>query len=143
MNDWFSAFANRVSTLTGRPIAFITAALLLILWAVFGPITSYSEPWQLLVNTGTTILTFLMVFIIQNAQNRHATALQIKMDEIIRAIGGARNDMINLENLSEAQLAELQTRFTALAAKARKGAVPERDPVDLPLIEEVGAQAEA
>jgi low affinity Fe/Cu permease len=136
MNEWFSTFANQVSILTGRPIVFITATALLVLWAVFGPVTGYSEQWQLLVNTGTTILTFLMVFIIQNAQNRHATAMQIKMDEIIRAIAGARNDMIDLENLSEAQLAELQVRFTALGEKARKGDIPEIDPVDLPAVEE-------
>jgi low affinity Fe/Cu permease len=90
-------------------------------WAVFGPILGYSEQWQLIINTATTILTFLMVFIIQNTQNRHTLALQIKLDEVIRAIRGAKNELIDLEDLSEAELETLRRRFQSLGEHARIG----------------------
>jgi low affinity Fe/Cu permease len=132
MSDWFASFANKVAQWTGKPVVFMGAVVLLIVWAIFGPLTGYSQQWQLIVNTGTTILTFLMVFIIQNTQNRHTTALQIKLDEVIRAIGGAKNELIDLENLSEAELADLQKRFAALGEQARNGSVPPIDRVELP-----------
>jgi low affinity Fe/Cu permease len=93
----------------------------LLAWAAFGPILNYSTGWQLLVNTGTTICTFLMVFVIQNSQNRDGLAAQIKLDEIIRALRGARNTMIDLEALTDEELAELHQRFTQIAIRARNG----------------------
>ena len=132
MNDRFATFANRVSQWTGKPVIFICAVGLLITWALCGPITGFSQQWQLIVNTGTTILTFLMVFIIQNTQNRHTSALQIKLDEVIRALRGAKNNLIDLENLTEAELNELQERFSSLGKQAREGKCAAADPVQLP-----------
>ena len=125
MSDRFGTFANWVSHWSGKPQIFATAVALLLLWAAFGPLAGFSEQWQLVINTGTTILTFLMVFIIQNTQNRHTTALQIKLDEVIRAIAGAKNELIDLEELSEAELERLQKRFRALGERARNGRMPE------------------
>jgi low affinity Fe/Cu permease len=119
MADRFGEFAAWVAHWSGKPQVFVAAVLLLCVWAIFGPITGYTEQWQLVINTGTTILTFLMVFIIQNTQNRHTMALQLKLDEIIRAIGAAKNELIDLENLSEAELERVQHRFHALGERAR------------------------
>ena len=129
MSDWFGAFAAWVSHWTGKPQVFATAVALLLLWAAFGPLAGFSEQWQLIVNTGTTILTFLMVFIIQNTQNRHTTALQIKLDEVIRAIDGAKDELIDLEDMSEAELERLQKRFRALGERARNGKFHVRLPI--------------
>lgn len=120
MTDRFGAFSAAVAHWSGKPHVFAAAVALLILWAIFGPWTGYSEQWQLIVNTGTTILTFLMVFIIQNTQNRHTIALHIKLDEVIRAIDGAKNELIDLEDLSEVELERLQKRFHHLGERARK-----------------------
>jgi low affinity Fe/Cu permease len=119
MADRFGAFAAWVAHWSGKPHIFAAAVLLLLVWAVFGPFAGFTEQWQLVVNTGTTILTFLMVFIIQNTQNRHTIALHLKLDEIIRAIGAAKNELIDLEDLSEAELERLQHRFQALGERAR------------------------
>lgn len=119
MSDWFAAFAAWVAHWTAKPPVFAAAVFVLLVWALFGPLTGYSQDWQLFINTGTTILTFLMVFIIQNTQNRHTTALQIKLDEVIRAISGAKNELIDLEDLSEAELERLHERFRALGERAR------------------------
>ena len=119
----FGKFASHAAHWAGHPVAFILALLSLLVWAAFGPFLNYSEGWQLVVNTGTTICTFLMVFVIQNSQNRDALAVQIKLDEIIRAIRGARNTMIDLEELTDEELAELHKKFSALADKARNGQV--------------------
>jgi low affinity Fe/Cu permease len=121
MSDHFASFAAWIAQWSGKPHVFAAAVASLVLWALFGPLTGYSQDWQLVINTGTTILTFLMVFIIQNTQNRHTTALQIKLDEVIRAIDGARDELIDLEELSEAELARLQKRFRKLGARARNG----------------------
>jgi low affinity Fe/Cu permease len=123
MSDRFAAFAACMSQWSGKPHVFAAAVALLVLWALFGPLTGYSQDWQLVINTGTTILTFLMVFIIQNTQNRHTTALQIKLDEVIRAIDGAKDELIDLEELSEAELERLQKRFRKLGERARNGGV--------------------
>ena len=120
MTDRFGAFSAAVAHWSGKPQVFAVAVAVLILWAIFGPWTGYSEQWQLVVNTGTTILTFLMVFIIQNTQNRHTTALHIKLDEVIRAIHGAKNELIDLEDLSEVELERLQKRFRHLGERARQ-----------------------
>jgi low affinity Fe/Cu permease len=119
MADRFGEFAAWIAHWSGKPQVFAAAVVALLVWALFGPVAGYSAQWQLIVNTGTTILTFLMVFIIQNTQNRHTMALQLKLDEIIRAISAAKNELIDLENLSETELEEVQHRFHALGERAR------------------------
>jgi low affinity Fe/Cu permease len=118
--DLFSKFANKVAWAAGSPITFAVALLSLLAWAAAGPWFDYSQGWQLLVNTGTTITTFLMVFVIQNSQNRDGLAAQIKLDEIIRAVSGAKNSMIDLECLSDEELAALRVKFAEIADNARK-----------------------
>lgn len=107
MNEAFRKFAQKTSALCGTPQAFGFSALVIIIWASLGPIFKYSDTWQLVINTGTTIITFLMVFLIQNTQNRDARALHLKLDELIRADKHARNQMIDLEELSDADLDKL------------------------------------
>ena len=104
MNYFFEQIASKVSAATGRPIAFILAMTTIIVWGISGPIFQWSDTWQLVINTGTTIITFLMVFLIQNAQNRDGCAIQAKLDELIRAVGHARNEFIGIEHLSEKEL---------------------------------------
>ena len=104
----FDALANRVSTAAGRPRAFVIALTVIVLWAASGPVFHWSDSWQLVINTGTTIVTFLMVFLIQNAQNRDGAAIQAKLDELIRAVSHARNEFIGIEHLTEAELDELR-----------------------------------
>ena len=111
LDRMFTAAATRIAGFTGQPGAFVTAVGIIVLWSVTGPLFGYSDTWQLVVNTATTIVTFLMVFLIQNAQNRDAQALHLKLDELIRAQSGARNKMIDLENLTEKQLQRLQAEF--------------------------------
>ena len=118
--DSFARFAGKVAWAAGSPITFAVALIALIAWAASGPYFNYSQDWQLLVNTGTTITTFLMVFVIQNSQNRDGLAAQIKLDEIIRALTGAKNSMIDLECLSDQELAELRVKFAQIADRARK-----------------------
>ena len=117
----FALFASKVSKWTGSSAAFCVAALLILVWAVSGPYFGFSPSWQMVVNTGTTIGTFLMVFVIQNSQNRDGLALQIKLDEIIRALGKAENSLIDLEDRSQEELDEIKADFTSLALKARNG----------------------
>jgi low affinity Fe/Cu permease len=119
IEDMFSSFAGKVAWAAGSPITFGVALVALAAWGFAGPFFDYSQGWQLLVNTGTTITTFLMVFVIQNSQNRDGLAAQIKLDEIIRAISGAKNSMIDLECLSDAELAELRVKFSQIADMAR------------------------
>jgi low affinity Fe/Cu permease len=104
MNDTFRKFAQKVSSITGTPYAFGFSLLVIISWALMGPLFNYSDTWQLVINTGTTIVTFLMVFLIQNTQNRDNRALQMKLDELIRANKHARNQLIDLENLNDKEL---------------------------------------
>ena len=104
MDRHFSAFASRISHMAGQPAAFILALLSIAIWAATGPLFGFSNTWQLVVNTSTTIVTFLMVFVIQNAQNRDAAALQAKLDEVIRSIDNARNRFIGIEHLAEAEV---------------------------------------
>lgn len=104
MDRIFTAFAHRVASWTGQPLAFILAMLVILGWIVTGPLFGFSDTWQLIINTGTTIVTFLMVFLIQNAQNRDGSAIQAKLDELIRALHGARNEFIGIEHLTEADL---------------------------------------
>jgi low affinity Fe/Cu permease len=104
MYQFFEQVASKVSAATGRPVAFMLALTIIIVWAISGPIFQWSDTWQLVINTGTTIVTFLMVFLIQNAQNRDGCAIQAKLDELIRAVGHARNEFIGIEHLSEQEL---------------------------------------
>src|SRR5690349_22296506 len=110
----FGKMSNKVTKATGSPMAFITALTIVIIWAVTGPIFGFSDTWQLIINTGTTIVTFLMVFLIQNTQNRDSTALHLKIDEIIRALDSAQNSVIDLEDLEEEDLEQIHKRYKAL-----------------------------
>ena len=118
MNRIFERFAGRTAFLSGQPHAFILACLIIIVWAITGPLFRWSDTWQLVINTGTTIVTFLMVFLIQNAQNRDGAAIQCKLDELIRAGAKARNEVIGIEHLTEGQLMALQGMLEELAGNA-------------------------
>lgn len=117
--SYFSAFARCVAMLSGRPSTFIMACLLLILWLVTGPLFDFSDTWQLVINTGTTIVTFLMVFVIQNTQNRDSEALQIKIDELICAHKDAHKALLDLEELSQEELEIIREKYEKLAREAR------------------------
>jgi low affinity Fe/Cu permease len=114
MNDLFRKFAHSTSQAVGSPWAFIIAVFIVVVWSVTGPIFGYSDTWQLVINTGTTIVTFLMVFLIQNTQNRDAKALHLKLDELLRGVEGARTGLVDLENLSDEELETLQRQFQQL-----------------------------
>jgi low affinity Fe/Cu permease len=114
MKDIFRAIANRISAWTGTATVFLGAVLIVIIWGTTGPMFHFSDTWQLVINTGTTIITFLMVFLIQNTQNRDGKAVQLKLDELIRATKGARNQYVGLEDLSDVDLAELDKEFKLL-----------------------------
>ncbi|HKY54844.1 MAG TPA: low affinity iron permease family protein [Anaerolineales bacterium] len=116
----FTRFAKWASRATGRPGTFIGAVLIILVWALTGPIFDFSDTWQLVINTGTTIITFLMVFLIQNTQNRDTEAMQIKLDELIRAVSSAQNTMMDLEELDEEELDKIRAEYEKLAEKARK-----------------------
>jgi low affinity Fe/Cu permease len=115
----FSRFAKWTAHASGDPVAFGLAVLVIGLWLITGPLFAFSDTWQLVINTGTTIVTFLMVFLIQNTQNRESAAVQIKLDELIRAVGGAHNALLDLEELTEADLQVLRARYESLARTAR------------------------
>ena len=115
----FTRFARIAANATGKPITFISASAIIVLWALSGPLFGFSDTWQLVINTSTTIITFLMVFLIQNTQNRDTEALQIKLDEIIRSIKGARNEMLDLEEMDEKQLNKIREEYLQLAEHAR------------------------
>ncbi len=115
----FTRFAKWTARATGRPAAFVTAVSVVIVWAVTGPLFAFSDTWQLVINTGTTIVTFLMVFLIQNTQNRDSEAVQVKLDELIRVMEGAHNALLNLEELDEGDLDLIRRDCVKLAEKAR------------------------
>ena len=115
----FTRFAKATSRLTGRPATFAIAVVMIALWAATGPLFQYSDAWQLTVNTATTIITFLMVFLIQATQNRDAEAIQVKLDELIFAIKGARNELLDIEEMEEEELMRLHAHYLRLAEKAR------------------------
>ena len=114
MNEFFRKFAGITSNVVGSSWSFMAAVLIIVVWAASGPAFGYSDTWQLVINTGTTIVTFLMVFLIQNTQNRDAKAIHLKLDELLRASEGARTSMTNLENLPDEELARLQKEFQHL-----------------------------
>jgi len=116
----YSGFAKAVSRFCGRPRTFVLALAVIVLWLITGPLFDFSDTWQLVINTGTTIITFLMVFLIQNTQNRDTEAIQIKLDELIRATRGAHNALLDLEELEEDALDAFRRRYEALAASARE-----------------------
>jgi low affinity Fe/Cu permease len=116
----FNRVANATARATGHPVAFVLAFAVIIVWAVSGPIFGFSDTWQLVINTGTTIATFLMVFLIQNTQNRDSAALQLKLDELIRVTKGAHLVLLDLEELSESELAKIRDNYEELASNARK-----------------------
>jgi low affinity Fe/Cu permease len=116
----FTRLARWTSVTAGRPGTFVFAVLVIVVWAATGPLFHYSDTWQLVINTSTTIVTFLMVFLIQATQNRDTAALNVKLDELIRAKKGARNSLINVNELSDEELDELQKHFAEVAARARK-----------------------
>ena len=116
---WYSRLAKIAAKISGRPATFVLALSVLIVWAVTGPLFHFSDTWQLVINTGTTIVTFLMVFLIQNTQNRDTEAIHIKLDELIRATQGAHNALLDLEELEERTLDEFRARYIALAQAAR------------------------
>ena len=117
---WFTRFAKWTSQTTGRPSSFLFAALVIIAWAATGPVFHYSDTWQLVINTGTTIVTFLMVFLIQNTQNRDSQAIHVMLDELIRSNKRARNALLNLEDLTDDELEQLRGSFTKIAEKAKR-----------------------
>jgi low affinity Fe/Cu permease len=129
IGDGFTRFAKATARASGQPATFGLAVLVIVVWAVTGPLFHFSDTWQLVINTGTTVITFLMVFLIQNTQNRDSIAMQIKLDELLRALKGAETAMADLEDLTDAELAAFQAHYAELAAEARtrmrrEGALP-------------------
>ncbi len=142
MHDFFVRLARGAAAAVAHPLAFVAAVLGVAVWAALGPAFHYSETWQLIINTGTTILTFLMVFLLQNMQNRDSRAMQIKLDELLRAVKGARTELVDLENVTEAELSRYCNEFKVLhlryakVLEKRKGKIQiEADSAEL----EVGA----
>ena len=133
MNNFFARFARRVASWMAHPVAFSLALISVIVWAILGPAFHYSDAWQLVINTSTTIMTFLMVFLLQNIQNRDSRAVQLKLDELIRALIGARNELIDLENFTEEELERYCSEFSKIhqhyakaleTRKSRRGSAP-------------------
>ena len=116
---WFANFAQWVSHVTGRPVTFLVALASILVWALVGPVFGYSDTWQLVINTATTIITFLMVFVIQNTQNRDTAAMHIKIDELIRVTQKARNVLLDLEELDDKTLEALRADYEKLARRAK------------------------
>lgn len=129
LHNYFSEFSQRTSHAAGSPVTFLLAMLVIVVWAVTGPIFNFSDTWQLIINTGTTIVTFLMVFLIQNTQNRDTLAFHLKLSELVFAVKGAKDEHAALEKLNDAELEELHKEFCARADKAhetlqaRRGAI--------------------
>ena len=121
MKRTFATIATAIAHQSGRPITFLLAALIVIVWAITGPIFHYSDTWQLIINTGTTIITFLMVFVIQNTQNRDGAAVQAKLDELIR-VSAAQNILIGIEHLTEDEISDIREKCLARAKKEENGA---------------------
>ncbi|MGO4549793.1 low affinity iron permease family protein [Lysobacter sp. 2RAF19] len=115
----FTRFAKKSAHFTGTPACFVIAVAVLVVWAATGPMFHFGDTWQLVINTGTTIITFLMVFLIQNTQNRDTEAMQIKLDELLRANRSASNTLLDLEDLEESEMEELRKHYEALAEKSR------------------------
>src|SRR6478752_8376469 len=123
MQKMFTRFAKWAANWTGQPIAFLLAAGVIFVWILSGPVFGFSDTWQLVINTGTTVITFLMVFLIQNTQNRDTKALQLKLDELIFVMAKANNSLLDLEEMDEKELDKVRDRYEKMAAKARKEGV--------------------
>jgi len=126
VSDAFRVFAHRSSVMLGSAWAFTGAVLVILVWIVTGPTFHFSDTWQLIINTATTVITFLMVFLIQNTQNRDAKAMHLKLDELIRALKGARNQLVDLENLSDEELKKLEKQFQGMRKRAENDGSPSR-----------------
>ena len=130
--SWFTNFAKWTARAAGRPAAFAMAASVIVVWAITGPLFGFSDTWQLVINTGTTIVTFLMVFLIQNTQNRDTEALQVKLDELIRVTEGAHLVLLDLEELDDRQLDRVRATYEKLATKAREDLKRGKDDTGVP-----------
>ncbi len=118
--SWYSKFTKVASKFCGRPMVFVLAVAIIVVWLISGPVFGFSDTWQLVINTATTIITFLMVFLIQSTQNRDTEALHIKLDELIRATQGAHNAVLDLEEMEEEKLDEVRKRYESIAKEARR-----------------------
>jgi low affinity Fe/Cu permease len=132
--SWFTRFASATANMSGRPTTFALALLVVLAWAISGPLFHWSDTWQLVINTGTTVVTFLMVFLIQSTQNRDAEAVQVKLDELLRISPGAHNMLMDLEELEEEELERIRAVYIKLAEKARNCADGGRDAEGVPEI---------
>jgi low affinity Fe/Cu permease len=133
--SWFTRFAKWTARATGRPMTFALAVLVIAVWAVTGPIFGFSDTWQLIINTGTTIVTFLMVFLIQNTQNRDGEAIQVKLDELIRLSKGGHNVLLDLEELEDQELNEIRESYCKIAREAREKLRRGQGDTDTPEVE--------
>ena len=136
----FGRFAMSTARTMGHPLAFLLAVLIIVVWAITGPFFGYSDTWQLVINTSTTIVTFLMVFLIQNTQNRDSAAVQLKLDELIRATEGAHNSLLDLEELEERELERLRAVYEELARRARAQGAPGALELEAPERPQEGSQ---
>jgi low affinity Fe/Cu permease len=135
--SWFTRFAKSTAYFTGRPFTFLVAVLVIVVWAVTGPIFKFSDTWQLIINTSTTIITFLMVFLIQNTQNRDSEAIQVKLDELIRVSEGAHTALLDLEELEDEELDRIREKYEKLAERAREKLRQGLPDTDVPEVEAV------
>ena len=136
--SWYSRFAKSVAHFCGRPLVFTLAVAVIAAWALTGPVFGFSDTWQLVINTGTTIVTFLMVFLIQNSQNRDTEAIQLKLDELIRSTRGAHNALLDLEELEERELDAFRKRYIALAKVARQAPPDDEAAAGTPEVNDLG-----
>jgi low affinity Fe/Cu permease len=132
LKTWYSQFTKVSARASGRPITFTLAVGVIVVWVVTGPLFDFSDTWQLVINTATTIITFLMVFVIQNTQNRDTQAIQVKLDELIRVTEGAHNALLDLEELKEEELDAFRARYEELACKARQETNRGKEDTDRP-----------
>ena len=136
-SSWFTRFTKRTAQFTGQPLTFLFAVSIIAAWAITGPIFHFSDTWQLVINTGTTIVTFLMVFLIQSTQNRDTEAMHVKLDELLRISPGAHNLLMDLEELDEHELDRIRAVYIELAAKARRGLDQGRSDEGVPKIKDL------
>ena len=133
---WYTWFAKWAASFSGRPVTFVLALALIGAWLITGPVFGFNDTWQLVINTATTILTFLMVFVIQNTQNRDTHAIQVKLDELIRATEGAHNALLDLEELDADELHKIRITYEKLASEARQGRRKGKADTDRPAVDE-------
>ena len=139
---WFTRVAKWTAKATGRPLSFTIAIAVIVVWATTGPLFGFSDTWQLIINTGTTIITFLMVFLIQNTQNRDAEAIQVKLDELIRLSRGGHNVLLDLEELEDDELDRIRASYCRIAEQARENLRQGRGDTDVPEVREERRQPE-